>query len=88
MKRSEILRMKIDSETEGLGYVLAALIEAQPSNAEELTFFLKKISSEIKDLPNPGPRDIAAREVALSLWRGVDAFQYREGAEDWDGIGQ
>lgn len=83
MRRSEMTQIKIDAETEGLGYVLAALIEAQPTSVEELTFFLKKISGEIQDLPNPGPRDKAAREVALSLWRGVEAFQYRESADDW-----
>lgn len=82
MQRSEILRQKISSETEGLGYVLAALLEAQPTNGDELVFFLKKICGEVAELERPGPRDLAAREVALALWRGVEAFQYRESAED------
>ena len=88
MRMTEIARMKIESETEGLGYVLAALFEAHPTNVEELSFFLQKISRELGELRHPGPRDAAAREAANSLYRGIEAFKYRESSQgqaddDW-----
>lgn len=75
MRTRELVQARVETQTEGLGFVLAALVSAQPTNVEELRFFLEKIRSDAaaRDIGFEG--ESAAYAVAAALLRGVDAFE-------------
>lgn len=71
----KMIKDSVQAETVGLGYVMAALISAQPTNVEELRFFLEKIKEDMaaRDMGFEG--ESAAFSVASAMLRGVDVFE-------------
>lgn len=75
MRTRELIQARVETQTEGLGYVLAALVSAQPTNVEELRFFLEKIKTEQAEKDAGFAGDPEALFVASALLRGVTAFE-------------
>ncbi len=75
MRTRELIQARVETQTEGLGYVLAALVSAQPTNVEELRFFLEKIKTERSARDAGFAGETEAHFVATALLRGVEAFE-------------
>lgn len=75
MRTRELIQARVETQTEGLGYVLAALVSAQPTNVEELRFFLEKIKTERAGKDAGFVGETEAHFVASALLRGVEAFE-------------
>lgn len=75
MRTVEMIKAKVEAETEGLGFVLAALLEAKPADANELAQQLEFVRTAIRSAESPTHIHDAAYEVAESLLRGVNAYR-------------
>ncbi len=75
MRSIDMIKAKVEAETEAIGYLLAAVVTARPATAEELELLLNEVRLKVKARYSSGVLDHQLFYAATSLLVGIKAFK-------------
>ncbi len=75
MRHIDMIKAKVEAETEAIGYLLAAVIAAKPATPDELEMLLNKVRLKVKARYSSGVMDHQVFHAAFSMVRGIQAFK-------------
>lgn len=74
MRTIDMIKAKVEAETEAMGYVMAAVLHHRPDSPESLKNLLNQLRLTVKERSCSGPLDHQVFNAATSMLVGIKAF--------------